>query len=143
LDPGSSLADFDQAVTLGDKDFNLREQRLEPFQQGTPTGVANAQPNDDGAGFVLAHSVGKVLVFGNDDGLLRESVSPDGRIIGMAHTDISNVLGDVAMLFQESRQCRRQLGIDEEAHVDLVGDEHRVVGLRSGVIKAGLDVGEL
>ena len=43
---------------------------------------------------------GKIFVFGNNDGIVSERVSPDGRIIRMPKANIYDVLGDVATLCQ-------------------------------------------
>jgi hypothetical protein len=74
-------------------DSDLREQRLEPLQQGTAAGIADPQPNDDRAGFGLAHALWKILVFGDNDGLMSDGVSPDGRIPGMPEADICDLRG--------------------------------------------------
>lgn len=128
---------------MGNEGFNLREERLEPFKQSATAGIADTEPNDDRTGLALAHAVGKILVFGDDDGLVREGMIPDGRIIGMPQTDIGNVLGGVAMADQKQRESRRQLGVDQKAHGGSAGEEHRVVGLGGGVVEAGLDIGGL
>jgi hypothetical protein len=82
---------------LGDEGFDLREQRLEPFKQGAAAGVAYPESNDDRTGFGLAQALREILVLGDDDGLLRQSVSPDGRIVGIPKPDIGDVFGGVAM----------------------------------------------
>jgi hypothetical protein len=93
----TALPDFDEAVALGDEGFDLREQRLEPLQQGTAAGIADSQPNNDRAGFGLVQALWKILVFGDDDRLVSDGVSPDWRIPGMPETDIGDVFGSMAM----------------------------------------------
>ncbi len=61
----------------------------------------------------------------------------------MPEADIGDVFGNVAMRLQKPCQGWRQLGVDEKAHGGSAGEEHRVVGLGSGVIEAGLNVGGL
>ena len=51
----------------------------------------------------------KILVFGNDDGLMREGVSPDAGIICIPKADIGNVPSGVAMPDQKQGEGRRQL----------------------------------
>ena len=67
----AGLADFDQVVSLGNEGFNLREKWLEPFKQSATAGIADPEPNDDRTNLALAHAVRKILVFGDDDGLVR------------------------------------------------------------------------
>ena len=66
---------------MGNESFDLREQGLEPFKQGATAGVTDAQPKDDRTSLALAHTVWKILIFGNDDGLMRDGVSPDLGIV--------------------------------------------------------------
>ena len=91
----------------------------------------------------MAHTVWKILVFGNDDGLMREGVSPDAGIICIPKADIGNVPSGVAMPDQKQGEGRRQLSVDEKAHGGSAGEKHRVVCLRGGVVKAGVNVSGL
>ena len=48
--------------------FQLGEEWLDPFKQRPATGVADAQPDDDGAGRGLPHAVWKILVLASGHG---------------------------------------------------------------------------
>ena len=94
-----------------DQFYDLREQWFEPLEHGLAAGVADAQPDDDGGGQVLAEAVREVFVFGDDNGMMQEGVAPDLRVIGIAQADVGNVLGVVAVGVEESGEGGRQLGI--------------------------------
>ncbi len=118
---------------------DLRQQWLEPLEQGFAAGVADAQPDDDGGGHGLAEAVREVFVLGNDNGLLLKGVEPDGGVVGVAQANVGNVLGLMAVGSEQPGQGGRQLGIDDEAH-GLPGDEDGMIGFGSGVFQTGSDV---
>ena len=61
----------------------------------------------------------------------------------MAKTDVSDMFGNMALPFEESSQCGRQLGVDEEVHGGSARDENRMIALSGSVVEAGLNVGRL
>ena len=95
---------------------DLREQRLEPLDQRFAAGVAEAQPDDAGSLEALAEPMRKILVLGDDDGLVEKGIGPNRRVLGIAQAEIGDVFGLVAVRNEQPGQCRRQLGANQEAH---------------------------
>jgi hypothetical protein len=135
----SPSAHLKEALALAEQGFDLGQERLEPLQQGAPTRVANPQPQDDRSGASLPEAMGKVFVLGDKDGLILEGTSPDRGIVGISQANIDDVFGQMATGGEQPRKCRRQLGIDEEAH-GLSRDQDRMIRFGGGVFQARPDV---
>lgn len=129
---------FDEPFALLDQGFNLRQQRLEPLEQGTATGVADAKPENGWSGTAL-QPVRKVLVLGDEDGLVFHGIAPDRGIVGVPQTNVGDVLGLMAPCGQQPGEGGWKLGVDDEAHGS-PGDQNGVVRLGGGVFQTGPDV---
>ena len=74
--------------------------------------VADTQPNDERTGRAGVSTLGKILVFGEDDPALRVGVPPDRPVICFAQTDFTHGFRVITRLPQPLREGRRQLSID-------------------------------
>lgn len=127
------------AIPVLDQRDDLRNERLEPLQEGATAGIVDPQPDDDGRHPTLRVAVDEVLGFRHDDRLVLHGVVPDRRIIGIAQAVVGHVLRGVTESTEKPCQSRRQLGIDHQTH-DLAEFEHGVIGLGGGVFQTGGDV---
>jgi hypothetical protein len=88
----------------------------EPCQEITPADVTDTNPDDSWAIGRPGASDRKILILRDDDSSHRDRVGPHSPIIGICHTQIEDVLGNMALLDQPPSQGRRKLRVDEESH---------------------------
>jgi len=70
-----------------------RPTRFQPFEKRTVRSVSDSKPDDHWPNSRSSGPLGKVLVFGNDDGIDAKRMIPDHKIFGTGQTDVINVLG--------------------------------------------------
>jgi hypothetical protein len=130
---------LNEAIPFFDQFDDLREEWLEPLEEGSTAGIADPQPDNDRSDPALPVSVGEVLVLRHDDGLPFQGVFPDRRIVGVPQADLGHVFGSMAEITEKPRQSRGQLGIDHEMH-GLSDLENGMICLLGGVFQTGGDV---
>jgi len=110
------LADFNQVVAGFDSADDIGPKRQQQCQQSAVGGVADAKPDDHWSRAAGEQPLGKVLILGDDCGVIGQRVIPDVGVFGFPQAEFPDGLHVVPDFAQCAGQSRRKLGIDNELH---------------------------
>lgn len=89
--------DLDQGIAAGERLHHVGEHGGEPAQRLAAARVAEADP-DDARSLLFQNSPrGEILVLGQDDGVGRFGVAPDGAVVGTLQPAVRDMLGRMSL----------------------------------------------
>jgi hypothetical protein len=109
-------AEFDEVVSLFQLFNSIIPERFKPGEHRAIRTVTLPNPNKWNGLVAQNPVIDEVFVLADDDGAVVSSALPNYRIVGGVESQIEDMYGVMAFAVDPTRQCWRELRIDEEVH---------------------------
>ena len=116
-DAAELLSQLDKLLALFQSIQSVGPEQFQPFRQSLVRTIPYTNPNQSNRSVAQDPAVNEILIFADDNGVLRLGALPNYRVIRFVQAQVENVRRFMALVHNPSRQRGRQLSVDEEFQV--------------------------